>query len=81
MYVPWMLGEANVDDTGALNSTAINAYQPMANEFLINLEALAGVDAMVVLHTTGETTPGLPNVVTSLLVDGRVGTQRRRLGR
>jgi hypothetical protein len=81
MYLPWVLAESSVTDTGVIDSTDRTAFQTHANDFLADVVAAGVVDAMVVLHTSGESTPGLPNVVTSLTVDGVIGTQRPRLGR
>lgn len=66
--------ETAVDPGGALTSGAISALQGAANQFLSDLGSLG--QEMVILHENPALTP---RVVTSLIVDGRVATQRGRL--
>lgn len=79
MYVPWAIGATEVDEAGVIAGATVTAQQTKATAFLSALGS-NGVP-MVVLHDPGLTATGPPNPVTSLLVDARVGTQRRRLGR
>jgi len=79
MFLPWWMREDEANDTGRLTTAAITAGNTALANFLSGLQA-DGTD-MVVLHSVGQTTPGNPNVVTSLTVDPVVATQRRRLGR
>lgn len=85
MYLPWCLAENLVDEAGVLGSTPITNINTACGVFLAALEASPG--PMVLLHepsapgTEHPTTPGAPNVVTSMTTDSIVGTQRRRLGR
>lgn len=81
VYLPWMLAEANVTEIGVIPSGGVTAAQTAADAWLTALVGLPDVDAMVLLHSTGNTPTGLPDVVTSLTVDPVLGTQRRRLGR
>ena len=79
MYVPWALPTTNVDEGGTVLAASIAGLQSKASAFLTALNT--NTVPMVVLHDPGITAPGPPNLVTTLLVDNRVGTQRRRLGR
>jgi len=85
MFIPWILADADTDQTGGIGATPLAALQTRSNAFR-NILIVAGYQ-LVLLHSvsgpevTNPTTPGSPNVVTSLVVDPRVSTQRRRLGR
>lgn len=90
MYLPWATADTTVDEIGQLSGAEVTALQTRADTFLGLLDdAGAGVQGtpMVLLHspsgpeTQNPTTPGLPNLVTSLLIDPVIGSQRRRLGR
>lgn len=82
LFFPWCVSETQLEENGQLNSTAITGMQTAMNNFLGFLTT--GDTPMVVLHTESSDPlkpAGPPNVVTSLVVDPLVSTQRRRLGR
>lgn len=79
LYLPWSVQEAAVDENGVILSSNVTTMQGKCNTWLTDM-GTRGVP-MVVLHSEGLTAEGPPNSVTSLVVDGIVGTQRRRLGR
>lgn len=85
MYIPWIIDEPDIDEAGVINSTAVGLVQTGMSNFRTNLST--GGNPMVLLHNPSEpgtirpTTPGPPNLVTGLIVDRLVATQRRRLGR
>jgi hypothetical protein len=85
MYIPWALDEASIDEAGKVTTSVLNAWNVVLAAARLALTT-NGVP-MVILHSTSEpgtehpTTPGSPNVVTSLVADSIIGTQRRRLGR
>jgi hypothetical protein len=85
LFIPWYVGEASVDEAGVLLTGELNLAQAALNVWLASL-ATQNVP-MVLLHdvsapgTVHPTTPGPPDVVTSLTVDKLISTQRRRLGR
>jgi len=85
LFIPFLIGTSDVAETGILQGSQRTTWQTMCNTILTALTT-QGVP-MVVLHSASEqgvgapTTPGLPNKVTSLVVDPLVSTQRRRLGR
>lgn len=92
MYIPGLLGDAAVDNLGNLMSGIETTYQGSADAFLSALtdSGVTNVASMVILHTygwNGGVDPGLPvgfpapTPVTSLDVQGTIGTQRRRLRR
>lgn len=74
MYLPGV-AEANVDDTGLLNSVFLAAAGADFASFIGFLTA--ELLPMVILHDG----PGAPTVVTSFQLDARAATQRRRLRR
>lgn len=79
MYLPWYVSEADIDEMGKLTGATLTATQNAMNTWR---SALASAQMpMVLLHNAGVTSPGPPDVVTTLQVDPMVGTQRRRLGR
>lgn len=79
LYIPWCTSEGNVDEAGVLTGSARNTINTALAAFLTAL----GVQTvpMVLLHSPGLTSPGAPDVVTSLVADSLIATQRRRLGR
>lgn len=87
MFLPWFIGEGDVEDTGALDPIAQGNLQVVADAFLAALPVGTFSTPMYLLHseshpdTTNPTPPGSPNEVTGLFVDGIIGSQRRRLGR
>lgn len=85
LYIPWVTQEAAVDDVGVLDGGSLSARQDAAEDWLVDLQAgTTGTYStpMVILHDSSGAGPEpAPSVVTSLLVDPMVATQRRRLGR
>lgn len=79
IFMPWCLDDTEVDEGGAIGVAARADLQANADVFL-NVFALGGY-SMVVLHSPGQSSASVPFPVTSLTVDPRVSTQRRRLGR
>lgn len=85
MYIPWMISETNVDEMGTIASGSMSTYQAALTGLITQLDT--GNVPMVVLHRpskpgiTHPTTPGAPNLVTSLILQSLIATQRRRLGR
>lgn len=78
MYIPWVVDETSVDEVGAIDSTTLTAYQDRAINFAVNLTT--NDTPMVLLHDAdGSTAPGSPNLVTTLIPDPVIATQRRRL--
>jgi hypothetical protein len=78
-YLPG-LREGEVSDNGQVNSGTVTGTNALLATWLGKFGALIGqVDAMVVLHSTGISGAPPPSVVTQLLLDPVVATQRRRL--
>lgn len=73
MYIPGV-PEASVNEGGFLETADLASLQLNMNQFLAALST-AGYP-MVLLHTAPLATP---TSVTSLIVDTRIGTQRRRM--
>lgn len=67
-----------VDELGNVTSAGQTSLQTACTAFLTAVQAVASVEEMVILHTPTVETP-LPTVVTSLAIDPRIATQRRRL--
>lgn len=77
MYLPGV-AEAAVDPTGLIESAKLAQLQTNVDSFGADLAT--GLLTPVVLHS--EDSPvALPTVITSLTVDGRAATQRRRMRR
>lgn len=75
MYLPpYALATAFVDRNGMISSTFLTPLQTALNTFLGAMDT-AGYQA-VILHSTSEV---LPTVITSLVVQPQIATQRRRL--
>lgn len=79
MYLPFALAESALSEGGIITSTTVTSLQTSCDTFMSGLQA-DSLD-MVILHSVGLTTPGSPNVVTTLTVDPICATQRRRLPR
>lgn len=77
MYIPGV-NDNLVDELGVVTSAGLATLQTAASTFLTSTLALAVIDDAVILHTPTVETP-LPTVITTLVVDGRIATQRRRL--
>lgn len=76
MYIPAVVPEAGADNAGLIDPTYLAGRQTAATAFLAAVAAVSGVGTMVVLHSEA---PSTPAGVTSLVVDPRLATQRRRL--
>lgn len=80
MYVPWVGIEGSVDEAGNILAAAVTNFQTSFTAFLNGLAARANDSDMVLLHTYEIPAPApTETVVTSLTVDPRIATQRRRL--
>lgn len=79
VFIPWRLEEGQVDELGLIGSVQLAAMQSELDAWYDDL--VSRDIEMVLLHSTGESTPGAPNAVTSLSAVALIGTQRRRLGR
>lgn len=79
MFIPWWYDDVDIDGAGLILPGSMASRQGFANLFHGALGA-AGIP-MVLLHSEGKTAEGPPTPVTSLTLQNRVGTQRRRLGR
>jgi hypothetical protein len=79
LFWPWTVQEGQVEENGSIQTSSLTQQQTAANATLTALTA--NFVPMVLLHSPGLTTAGLPNLVTQLIVDPLISTQRRRLGR
>jgi hypothetical protein len=78
-YMPGV-SEVDVDNTGLLTATHRTNYQTSVNAWFAQNNAGAEIEAHALFHETPEGAPGIaPTDITSLLVQPKVGTQRRRL--
>lgn len=75
MFVPG-LAEGDVDNVGALSAGFLLTAQTQAELIRTNLSGLTEVDSVVLLH---QSAPFDPTVITALVPDLRIGTQRRRM--
>ncbi len=79
LYLPG-LAEGSVDAKGVINANLAGDFAAKLGPWLTNLRTLVpAVDEMVILHSTGISGAPTPTVVTQLLLDPIVSTQRRRL--
>lgn len=80
-YLPYVLPEGSVDDLGVIESVHRAGVQNAMDGFLddLNTAGVGFATPMVVLHGTGLSTPPAPTVVTSLVVEQVIATQRTRL--
>jgi hypothetical protein len=86
IYLPWYTNQTQVDEAGKVSAGTVTATQSAMVNLLTKLTT--NNVPMVVLHSPsspnnkkGPTTPGAPDLVTSVSVDSLIATQRRRLGR
>lgn len=80
-YLP-NVQESQVNNLGQLDSGTLTAIQTTLNTFLTNVNGVAGVDTMVLLHNDGGVSPLIdPTAIISLQIDPVIATQRRRLRR
>lgn len=78
---PGRLAEADVNNYGLIDAADLAVIQGEVDTLFAGLQTAAGGD-LVILHSEDVPAPGLeppPTVITSLTVDQRVATQRRRL--
>lgn len=73
-FIPGALNRDNVGGNGAITATELALSQGAANTWKLACDS-DSLD-MVILHSSG---PSAATPVTSLVVDGRIATQRRRL--
>jgi hypothetical protein len=84
-YIPWSASNTGTGEGGVLGSSDVTAVQNAVNSWRTDVATRVG--PLVLLHrasaigTQHPTTPGPPNVITNMIVDPLVATQRRRLGR
>lgn len=76
MFIPAVISEAGVNNSGQIDPAFLAARQTIADDFLDDTIGVTGVGNMVILHSEA---PSTPTTVTSLIVDQTVATQRRRL--
>lgn len=76
-YVPWYVGETEVDETGTITPAVVTSCTTAFSNLRTALTS-NGLD-LCILHSSGLTPPGDPDLVTSVACDPRVATQRRRL--
>lgn len=79
MFIPWAVVATSMQEDGIIPSGSLTPWQTALNNWLAALSS-ASV-AMALLHSEGESSPGSPNLVTSLVANALSATQRRRLGR
>jgi len=72
-FIPFALEETDVSETGQIDGTTVSDWQTIQTAFLA---ALVAEDVpMVILHSGA----GVPAAVTTLNVQSKIATQRRRL--
>lgn len=82
MFVPWWCPESAIDEAGVISGAALADLNTTWNDFLGEL-VISGYQ-MVILHdvSPGQSTlPGAPTPVTAGVVDPRVSSMKKRLGR
>lgn len=84
MFLPGILQESKVSQTGIIANDHLTAIQEGADEFFTQLESgVPGVGSgplpMVLFHNEGAPGGDDPTDVSSLIVDPKISTQRRRL--
>lgn len=91
MYMPWFLNEGSIDEAGMIAGADVASRQAMADAWLADLDDNVTGQHLVIANRIYDEPWTNPNrvllevvtglEVTSLVVDDRVATQRRRLGR
>jgi hypothetical protein len=79
LYLPWACNVTECDERGVVVDALLTDVSTRCAALLSALSA--GGYPMVVLHNAGNSTPGAPDVVTSLQPSSLISSQRRRLGR
>lgn len=79
LFIPWYVDEGGVAEDGTLTGTVLTPIQNAMNGWrtAMNLDNLPPY----LLHDTGLTATGAPDLITSFTADPVISTQRRRLGR
>lgn len=81
VYIPNVLNEAEVSDTGVITGSTVVNFQTYADQWFVNVTGTVGglypATPMVILHRDGSA----PTAVTQLVMDPVLATQRRRLRR
>jgi hypothetical protein len=86
MYIPWTVAIGDASEAGVIIAGTVNSITTACTNWLTAMAA-SGPGPVVLLHrpsgplVSPPTTPGAPNVVTSMSCDSLIATQRRRLGR
>jgi hypothetical protein len=79
MYLPGV-SEASVTDNGVIDGNRLAEINPAMGNWLAALKASAPIEDMVLLHSTSLLSPTpAPTTVSSLICQGVIATQRRRL--
>ena len=78
MFLPWVLVDADVSETGVLTPGSVSGFQARCDTLLSSLGDASDGLLMHILHEEGVPGGTTPSLVTSLTVDSRTGTQRRR---
>jgi hypothetical protein len=78
MFLPGIQLTGNVQPNGTINGSLVTEYQNDADAWLDSLQAATPSPSIpaYLLHATGTESP---HAITSLVVQGKVATQRRRL--
>jgi hypothetical protein len=79
LFLPWAIVNTATDEAGLIATGSVTTLQTAMTAFHSALGA--NNNPMVLLHDPGVTAAGAPDVVTNLVVDQLISTQRRRLGR
>jgi len=79
MYIPGC-PEGVVEPNGDLTAAYLTSFQQQINAWRTALADVSGISELAIFHTTGLGLPGLPpTMITSLIADKKIATQRRRL--
>jgi len=79
LFWPWLLSQAEVDESGAVIASRLTTLQNAFDQFVINVNG-SGF-GLVVLHSQGKTDVPAPTPVQGIRVDHLSSVQRRRLNR
>lgn len=71
------VAEGAVDAAGTILSSAVTDWNADLTAFLVDILGDAVFESLVILHND----VGAPTVVNSIIADGRIANQRRRIGR
>ena len=74
-YLP-SAAEGVVDSVGNIDGATITAMNTACASYLSDMSAISGVNSVTLLHSlVGD----IPNDIVSMVLDGKIATQRRRL--